>query len=200
MTGDPRQFAPATDRNRGPILDVLRRVLPARGLVLEVASGTGEHVAYFAQAMPGMAFQPTEYEAERRASVDAWTAGLGNVRAAMPLDATASEWPVSDVTAVFCANMIHIAPWTACAGLMVGAGRVLLPGGVLVLYGPFLREGVPTAPSNVAFDTSLRARDERWGVRDLAAVAALAEGCGLGLDEVVEMPAHNLIVVFRRGQ
>jgi hypothetical protein len=118
----------------------------------------------------------------------------------MPLDATASEWPVSDVAAMFCANMIHIAPWTACAGLMAGAGRVLLPGGVLVLYGPFLRDGIPTAPSNVAFDASLRARDERWGLRDLAAVAALAEGCGLELAEVVEMPAHNLIVVFRRGQ
>lgn len=199
MTGDARQVAPATERNREPILEVLRRVLPARGLVLEVASGTGEHVAHFARALPGLTFQPTEYDAARRASVDAWAAGLGNVRAAVALDATAAEWPVAEAAAVFCANMIHIAPWSACVGLMAGAGRVLAPGGVLVLYGPFLRDGVPTAPGNVAFDASLRARDAAWGVRDLGAVAALAAAQGLALDEVVEMPANNLMVVFRRG-
>ena len=199
MTTDPRQFAPATERNREPILEVLRRVLPATGLVLEVASGTGEHVAHFASALPDLEFQPTEYEAERRASVDAWAAGLGNVRPAVALDATADVWPVARAAAVFCANMIHIAPWAACVGLMAGAARVLPQGGVLVLYGPFLREGVPTAPGNVAFDASLRARDARWGVRDVAEVAAVAAGQGLGLDEVVEMPANNLIVVFRRG-
>lgn len=201
MTGDPRQHAPATERNRGAILEVLRRVLPARGLVVEVASGTGEHVAHFARALPGLEFQPTEHEAERRASVDAWTAGLGNVRSAVALDATDPKWPVAEAeaAAVFCANMIHIAPWTACVGLMTGAGRVLTPGGVLVLYGPFLREGVPTAPGNVAFDESLRARDERWGVRDLGEVVALAAWHRLELDELVEMPASNLMVVFRRG-
>ena len=199
MTGDPRQVAPATERNRGPILEVLRRVLPPQGLVLEVASGTGEHVAYFARALTGLTFQPTEFDAERRASVDAWAADLDNVRPAVALDATAAEWLVEEAAAVLCANMIHIAPWEACVGLIAGAGRVLSPGGVLVLYGPFLQTGVPTAPGNVSFDASLRARDVRWGVRDLGAVVALAAGQGLELDEIVEMPANNLMVVFRRG-
>ena len=198
MTRDPRQVAPATERNRGPILDVLRRVLPAQGLVLEVASGTGEHVAHFARALPGLTFQPTEYEAARRASVDAWTAGLPNVRSAVALDATSPVWPVAAAAAVFCANMIHIAPWSACAGLMTGAGRVLTPGGLLVVYGPFLRAGVPTAAGNLAFDAALRARDANWGVRDLEDVVALAARHRLRLDEVVEMPANNLMVVFRR--
>ncbi len=200
MTPDPRQFAPAAARNREPILEVLRGVLPAAGLVLEVASGTGEHVAHFAAGLPGLIFQPTEFDAGRRESVDAWTAGLGNVRPAVALDASGDAWPVEAADAIVCINMIHIAPWAAAEGLMRGARRVLPVGGVVVLYGPFKREGQHTAESNVAFDASLRGRDAAWGVRDLEAVTALAEGAGLRLEAVAEMPANNLTVVYRRAR
>ena len=198
MSADPRLFAPATERNRAPILAVLRRVLPANGMVLEIASGTGEHVAHFAAALPGLTFQPTEFDAARQASIDAWCVDLPNVLPAIPLDAAAATWPVERVDAMFCANMIHIAPWLVGIGLIGGAGRVLPPGGVLVLYGPFKRDGAHTAPTNVEFDASLRDRDPDWGVRDLETVAACAAGAGLALEEVVEMPANNLMVVFRR--
>jgi SAM-dependent methyltransferase len=199
MGTDARMYAPATVRNREPILAVLRRVLPQSGLVLEVASGTGEHIAHFASALPGLTFQPTEFDAERRASVDSWAAGLRNVRPAVALDAMALVWPVEQANAIFCANMIHIAPWEATLGLLAGAGRVLPPGGVLVLYGPYQRGGAHTAESNAAFDADLRMRDACWGVRDLDDVARVAAGVALVLEEVVEMPANNLIVVFRRG-
>ena len=198
MTQDVRQVAPAAARNREPILEVLRGVLPAAGLVLEVASGTGEHVAHFAAALPGLIFQPTEFDAGRRESVDAWAAGLGNVRPAVALDAAGDAWPVDAADAIVCINMILIAPWAAAEGLMRGARRVLPVGGVVVLYGPFKREGRHTAESNVAFDASLRGLDAAWGVRDLEAVTALAEGAGLGLEAVVEMPANNLTVVYRQ--
>jgi hypothetical protein len=198
MQPDPRQSAPATLRNRAPILAVLRRVLPATGLVLEIASGTGEHVAHFAAALPGLTFQPTEFDPARRASVDAWAAGLGNVRPAIALDASQAIWPVAAAAAMFCANMIHIAPWEATIGLIAGAGRVLPPGGALVLYGPFTQGRVHSAESNAAFDADLRGRDPRWGVRDLDDVAVLAQAAGLDLEEIVEMPANNRIVIFRR--
>lgn len=199
MATDARMFAPAAMRNREPILAILRRVLPRSGLVLEVASGTGEHIAHFAAGLPGLTFQPTEFDADRRASVDAWTAGLRNVRPAVALDATAPVWPVERAAAMFCANMIHIAPWEATLGLLAGAGRVLPPGGVLVLYGPYMQGGAHTAESNAAFDADLRMRDARWGVRDLDEVARVAACAELRLEEIVEMPANNLVVVFRRG-
>lgn len=198
MNIDPRMFAPATERNRAPILAVLRRVLPERGLVLEVASGTGEHLAHFAAELTGLTFQPAEFDAARRASVDAWCGDLANVRPAIPLDAAADPWPVSAADAIFCANMLHIAPWSVGLGLIGGARRVLPPGGVLLLYGPFKRDGAHTAPSNAEFDASLRARDPDWGVRHLETVAGCAAGAGLVLEEVVEMPANNLMVIFRR--
>jgi SAM-dependent methyltransferase len=191
-------FAPATGRNRDPILAVLRRVLGSGGRVLEVASGTGEHVAHFAAALPEVTFQPSEPDPRRRASIDAWTAGLANVRPAMELDA-AGDWAVAAVDAVLCINMIHIAPWAACEGLVRGAGRVVGRGGCLVLYGPFRRGGAHTAASNAAFDEGLRAQDARWGVRDLEDVASLAAAAGFGAPEVVEMPANNLTVIWRRG-
>lgn len=199
MTEDARRYAPATLRNRDPILAVLRRVLPARGQVLEVASGTGEHCAYLAAALPGLDWQPTDPDAEGRASTDAWCHGLPNVRPALALDAAAEDWPVARAEAVLCINMIHIAPPAATPGLLRGAARVLGPGGVLVLYGPYRRDGVPTAPSNEEFDASLRARDPRWGLRRLEEVAAEAARHGFAPPEVTEMPANNLTVVFRKA-
>ncbi|MDB5374342.1 MAG: hypothetical protein JWP04_2984 [Belnapia sp.] len=197
---DARRFAPAALRNREPLLEVLCRHLPATGLVLEVASGTGEHVAHFAAALPGLAFQPSDPQPEARASIDAWAAGLANIRPALALDATGSaegmDWPAAD--AVLCSNMIHIAPWAATLGLLRGAGRILPPGGPLLLYGPYKREGVHTAPSNAAFDADLRARDPAWGIRDLEAVAEAAAAAGFGRPAVEPMPANNLVVVFRR--
>lgn len=198
--GGRRLFAPAAARNREPILAVLREVLPAAGLVLEVASGTGEHVVHFARGLPGLAFQPTDPSPGGRASIAAWIAaeGLGNVRPPLALDAAAADWPLGPVDAVLCANMIHISPWAATEGLMRGAACRLPPGGPLVLYGPFLRDGVETSAGNLAFDADLRRQDARWGLRRLEEVAAVAAACGLDLDRVVEMPANNLSVVFRR--
>ncbi|WP_137126867.1 DUF938 domain-containing protein [Roseomonas sp. HF4] len=192
---DPRRFAPAAARNRDAILDVLRRVLPPRGLVLEVASGSGEHCAHLAAALPALTFQPSDPDADARASIDAWAAGAPNIRPALALDAARLPWPATAADAALCINMIHIAPWAACEGLVRGAAAL---GAMLVLYGPFRRGGAHTAPSNAAFDESLRARDPAWGVRDLEAVAALAAREGFGPPEATEMPANNMTVVFRR--
>jgi SAM-dependent methyltransferase len=195
-----KRQAPAAARNRQPILDVLRPRLSPSGLVLEVASGSGEHALFFAEAMPGLVFQPTDPDAEARASIDAWVAdsGLANLRPAVALDAAAPAWPIAAADAVLCCNMIHISPWTSAIGLVAGAARILPPGGLLYLYGPYRRNGRHTAPSNAAFDEDLRRRDPAWGVRDLEAVAALAADSGFGPPEVVEMPANNLSVLFRR--
>ena len=195
-----KREAPAAARNRQPILEVLRPRLPARGLVLEVASGTGEHAVHFAAALPGLDFQPSDPDADARASIDAWVAdsGLANLRPALALDAAAPGWPVAAADAVLCCNMIHISPWASAAGLVAGAASILPPGGLLYLYGPYRRNGRHTAPSNAAFDEDLRRRNPAWGVRDLEAVAALAAGSGFGTPEVVEMPANNLSVLFRR--
>jgi SAM-dependent methyltransferase len=200
MTDDARLYAPAAARNRQPILDVLEQHLPGRGLVLEVASGTGEHVVHFAQARPGLVFQPSDPDAAHRASIDAWTAALGlaNVRPAIALDVTAEVWPVEAADAVLCSNMIHIAPWAAAVGLVRGAGRVLPPGGLLFLYGPYKRGGQHTAPTNAAFDADLRAQNPAWGVRDLEAVASLAADNGFAQPTIVQMPANNLSLVFRK--
>jgi SAM-dependent methyltransferase len=197
---DARIHSPSTARNREPILQVLRRHLPSRGLVLDIASGSGEHVAHFAPAFPSLVFQPSDPDARARASIDAWTAALGlaNVRPAMALDATADVWPVDAANAVLCINMIHISPWSATEGLVRGAARVLPQGGALYLYGPYCRDGQHTAPSNAAFDRSLRAQNPEWGVRDLEAVATLAEAHGFGPPAVEPMPANNLSLVFRR--
>ena len=198
---DPRRFAPAAARNRDPILDVLRGILPARGVVLEVASGSGEHAIHFAAALPALTFQPSDPDADARASIDAWAAasGLPNLRPALELDASGGRnWPALRAAAVLCINMIHISPWAATLGLMAGAARVLPPGGVLVLYGPDRRDGVETAPSNAAFDRSQRLRDPAWGLRRLEDVTAEAERQGLRRQEVAEMPANNLCLVFRR--
>lgn len=194
---DERLHAPATRRNRDVILDVLRRALPPSGLVLEIASGTGEHVAHFAGALPGLTFQPSDPNPATLASIGAWAAGLANVRPPMQLDATAPAWPVTAADAVLCINMIHIAPWDAAIGLVAGAARVLRAGAPLYLYGPYRRNGAHTAPSNDAFDQSLKSRDPTWGVRDLEAVIELAATDFAG-PEITGMPANNLSLVFRR--
>ncbi|HWT07787.1 MAG TPA: DUF938 domain-containing protein [Roseomonas sp.] len=197
---DPRRFAPAAARNRDAILDAIRGHLPAAGLVLEVASGSGEHAIHFAAALPGLTFQPSDPDAAARASIDAWVAasGLPNIRPALAIDAAAPGWPVAVADAVVCINMIHIAPWAAAEGLVRGAAAILPPGAPLILYGPYRRGGAHTAPSNAAFDADLRGRNPAWGVRDLEAVAALAAAQGFGPPAVIEMPANNLTVVFRR--
>ena len=196
--GGARREAPAVARNRHAILAVLRRVLPARGLVLEVASGTGEHCAHLAAALPALEFQPTEPEPEGRASCDAWCAGLGNVRPALALDAASEDWPVARADTVLCINMAHIAPWAATEGLLRGAARMLPAGAPLVLYGPWIRAGVETAPSNLDFDASLRARNPDWGLRRLEELVAAA-GVDFATPEVVEMPANNVTLVLRRA-
>jgi SAM-dependent methyltransferase len=195
-----RRQAPAAARNRQAILDVLAPHLPPCGLVLEIASGTGTHVAHFAEALPGLTFQPSDPDPAARASIDAWVAdkGLANVRPALALDATAADWPVARADAVICINMIHIASWQAAEGLIRGAGRIVPKDGVLFLYGPYRQHGAHTAPSNAAFDADLRRENPAWGVRDLDAVAALAEAQGFGAPLVVPMPANNFSLVFRR--
>ena len=195
---DARLFAPAAARNRDPILAALRSLLPAAGLVLEVASGTGEHCAHLAAALPGLQFQPTDPQPESLASIDAWCDGLPNVRPALALDAAGTDWPVAAAAAVLCINMIHIAPWAAAQGLVRGAARLLPPGGPLMLYGPFFQHGQAPAPGNTAFDADLRARDPAWGVRQLEDVAALAAAAEFGPPHVTPMPANNLVVAFRR--
>ena len=196
---DPRRFAPATERNREPIAQVLGGVLPARGRVLEVASGTGEHVVHFARAFPDIVWQPSDPDPGALASIAAWKAeaGLGNVLEPIRLDAAAT-WPAVEADAILCINMVHISPWAATEGLMRGAGEMLKPGAPLILYGPYRRAGVPTAPSNEAFDASLRARDPEWGLRTVEAVAAEALAQGLELERLVEMPANNLTLAFRK--
>ncbi|QCO15273.1 DUF938 domain-containing protein [Azospirillum brasilense] len=195
---DFRRHAPATERNRAPILEVLRRVLPPQGLVLEVASGTGQHAVAFAAALPAVTWQPSDPDPGLRDSVRSWaaTAALPNLRDPLDLDAAAPDWPVEAADAVVCINMIHIAPWEAALGLFAGAARLLPMGGPLLLYGPFTRGGRHSAPSNAAFDADLKARNPAWGVRDLDAVEGAA--AGFALAEVVEMPANNLTVVLRR--
>lgn len=193
-----RETAPSAERNKQPILEVLARVLPAAGVVLEIGSGTGQHVAHFAAALSNLTFQPSEMDTSRHASIAAWTEGLANVRPPIGFD-LAQPWPIAKADAVVCINVIHISPWEATLGLMRGAGAILQPGGVLVTYGPYRRNGAHTAPSNEAFDASLKSRDPRWGVRDLEEVAAVAKSNGLLLEEVVAMPANNFTVVFRRS-
>ena len=191
--------APAVARNRDPILAVLRRVLPTRGTVLEVASGTGEHAVHFAAGLPDLTWQPTDCDADALRSIRAHRAAaqLPNLLAPIELDASAPTWPIGHADAVVSINMIHIAPWTAAEGLMAGAGRLLAPGSVLYLYGPFKERGRHTAPSNESFDASLRSHDSEWGVRDVGDVADLAGRHGLELVERVAMPANNLSLIFR---
>ncbi len=197
---DPRRSAPHVARNAGPIADVLRDALPERGLVLELASGTGEHALHFARSFPKLLWQPSDPEPTALRSIEAWRAeeGLFNLLPAISLDTRAADWPVEAADAILAINMIHISPWSATQGLMRGAGRLLAPGALLYLYGPYRQAGVETAPSNEAFDDSLKARDPQWGLRDLEDVVAEAERNGFALNRVVPMPANNLSVLLRK--
>ena len=201
MSEDGRRVAPHVARNAVPIAEVLRGILPDRGLVLEIASGSGEHAVHFARAFPGLTFQPTDPDPISRSSIEAWRLSekLPNLLPAVGLDASAEEWPVSEADAILCINMVHISPWGATEGLMRGAGRLLAPGAPLYLYGAYRQQSVPFAPSNESFDQSLKSRNPEWGVRNLDDVIAEAERNGLRLDAVVPMPANNLSIVLRRS-
>ena len=196
--GEGARHAPATARNRDPLVDALRPLLPRRGLVLEVASGTGEHAVHFARRFPDLEWQPTDADPAALASIAAWAEArpAPHLRPPLLLDVR-ERWPVERADAVLAINLLHIAPWAATEALVAGAGRVLPGGGPLIVYGPFWREGVEPAPSNLAFDESLRMRDGAWGVRSLQAVTAVAERAGLRLAGVTEMPANNLLVSWR---
>jgi SAM-dependent methyltransferase len=200
MAVDQRRVAPATARNRDPILELLRRELPPRGTVLEVASGSGEHVVHFAAALPALIFRPSDPAPSARASIDAWIArsGVINVLPAIALDAAAPPWPIAAADAVLCINMVHISPWAATLGLVAGAARILPPGGLFYLYGPYKRGDRHTSPSNEDFDENLRSRDPQWGIRDLESVAAVAAEAGFSAPAIIEMPANNLSLILRR--
>lgn len=191
---------PAPERNKAPLLELLARVFPKAGRVLELASGSGQHAAHFARHLPALEFQPSDVDEDNLASIRAWVREeqLANLREPVRLDVLDDAWPVEPCEAAFNANMIHIAPWSCAEGLFAGLGRHLLPGGVFVLYGPFRIGGAHTAPSNAEFDDDLRRRDPAWGVRDLEAVEALASRQGLVLSERVGMPANNQSLVFVR--
>lgn len=197
-TGATRKHAPATARNREPIAAVLAEVLPAAGTVVEIASGSGEHCAFFAARFPTLRWQPSDPEPAALASITAWCARLANVAPPLAIDAAAQDWPIDHADALLCINMVHISPWEATLGLLDGAVRILPSGAPLILYGPYRRADVPTAPSNEAFDASLKARDPRWGLREVADVTAAAAERGLRFERLVEMPANNLTLIYRR--
>ena len=196
-----KRHAPATARNSGPLAEVLALELPDSGLVLEVASGSGEHAVFMARRFPALQWQPSDVETNALASVDAWAAesGLENLRAAIALDATSPDWPIDAAEAVLCVNMVHISPWLASKGLFTGAGRILAPGSPLILYGPFIEQQVQTAPSNLAFDESLRMRNAEWGLREVTALDKIAAAHGLERSARYEMPANNLTLVYRNS-
>lgn len=198
--GDKR-IAPATARNRDAIAAVLAQALPAWGTVLEVASGSGEHVVHFAQAFPHLHWQPSDPDPAALRSIAAYAAeaALPNVAPPLLLDASAPSWPVEQADAILCINMVHISPWDATLGLLDAAARMLPVGAPLILYGPYIQAGIETVPSNLAFDASLRARNPAWGLRDVADVVAAAEARGLALERSIAMPANNLSLIVRRG-
>jgi hypothetical protein len=195
-----KRHAPAAGRNREPIAAVLTEELPACGLVLEVASGTGEHAVHFARTFPNLVWQPSDPDPQSRQSIDAWAAdsGLSNLCPAIALDAAATAWPLDRVDAIVCINLIHISPIAATLGLFAGAKRLLAAGAPLVLYGPFLEAGVETAPSNVAFDADLWARNAEWGLRQVEWLDELATEREFERTRRETMPANNLALVYRR--
>lgn len=198
--GTACRSAPAAIRNREPIAEVLRDWLPPSGLVLEIASGTGEHAAYFAERFPALEWQPSDVHPDAFASIAAWraAAGLPNLKAPIMIDASEPEWPIEQADAVLSINMVHISPWPSALGLLDGAQRLLSPGSPLILYGPWLTDAVPTAPSNLAFDADLRRRDPSWGLRRIEEFASEAGRRGLELVETRAMPANNRMLLLRR--
>lgn len=195
-----RREAPAVARNREPIAEVLAEELPAAGVVLEVASGTGEHAAYFARRFPRLDWQPSDPDPDALESIAAWREheGLGNLLPPLQLDATAASWPIGEADALLCINMAHISPLAATEGVLRQAGRLLSPGAPLIFYGPFIEHGVETAPSNLAFDASLKARDPQWGLRAVGWLDEQAQRQGFERTRRVAMPANNLTLVYRR--
>lgn len=195
-----RRHAPAAQRNREAIAAVLADHLPDHGLVLEIASGSGEHALHFAARFPSLDWQPSDPDPAALRSIAAWSAeaALPNLRPPLRIDARSDDWPIERADAILCINMVHISPWSATLGLMRGAARLLPAGGLLYLYGPYLRAGIETAPSNLAFDQSLRSRDPDWGLRDVADIEATARDAGLCLTHIVPMPANNLSLLVRR--
>ena len=202
MSDDELPFSPAAERNRGGILEVLATLSPAQARVLEIASGTGQHAAHCAQAQAGWSWQPSEADANLLSAIAARCRGIGNVLAPIALDVASSSWPVprDAFDAIFCANLIHIAPWPVCAALMRGAAAHLAADGMLVLYGPFRVDGEAMQPGNIAFDADLKSRDPCWGLRRLSEVEAEAERAGLRLAQRFTMPANNLMLAFGRGR
>jgi Protein of unknown function (DUF938) len=197
---EAKKIAPAAARNRDAIAEVLATFLPETGSVLEIASGSGEHIAHFARQWPGLTWQPSDPDADARRSIDAWCADVrtGNVRSALAIDVFGEVWPLDHVDAILCINMIHIAPWAATLGLIRGASQRLAKSSVLYLYGPFLEMGVELAPSNAAFDASLKARNPEWGLRNVADVAEAGREQGFDLETRIAMPANNLSLIFRK--
>jgi hypothetical protein len=195
-----KRSAPSALRNRGAIADVVGQELPATGTVLEIASGSGEHIVHFARRFPALDWQPSDPDAIARSSIAAHAAEacLPNIHPPVDLDAACAVWPLNRADAILCINMTHISAWEATVGLFTTGGKLLSPGAPLILYGPYIREGYPTAPSNLAFDADLKARNSLWGIRKLEDVTGLAESVGFTLDSVHEMPANNLTVVYRR--
>ncbi len=200
-SGDAKRFAPATERNRDAITAVLADVLPKSGTVLEVASGTGEHIVHFSTVFSDLLWQPSDYDEAGLASIAAWTSESGRTNILRPvrIDASAATWPITEASAVLCINMVHISPWEAALGLMSGAGRILPAGGMLYLYGPYRETLVPTALSNEIFDESLKSRNPEWGLRSVDDMIFAAEAHGLYLEHRIEMPANNLSLVFRKN-
>lgn len=201
---DHRMFSPSAARNSGPILAVMKGVLPTHGVVLEVGCGTGEHAACLAEAMPNLTWLPSDPDPSSRASTASWISfkGLRNILPPLDVDVCSAQWGVESSApfdAVVSINMVHIAPWAATLGLFAGAGRLLRAGGILALYGPFMRNGTHNAPSNADFDESLKARNAFWGLRDIVDLERVAEASGLRLEDAIEMPANNTSLIFRRG-
>jgi hypothetical protein len=196
-----RRSAPAALRNREPIADVLKEWLPASGLVLEIASGSGEHGVYFAARFPALEWQPSDVHPDALSSIAAWRdeSGLPNLKAPLALDAASSDWPIDRADAVLSINMVHISPWESALGLLDGAARLLGPGAPLILYGPWLKDDVSTAPSNLAFDADLKRRDSRWGLRRVEDFAAAAAAREFRLETTRAMPANNMMLLFRRA-
>lgn len=200
VSADNRPVSPSAERNKGPIADLLKRVLPDQGTVLEISSGTGQHVVHFAREMPHLIWQPSERDAPSLQWISQWMAAeaLPNVRAPLHLDVTELPWPTEAAQAVICLNMVHIAPWSATQGLMRGAATLLGQNGILFLYGPYRQDGVPTSPGNEAFDAQLRARNPDWGLRTVEDVASCAMSHGFGAPEIHQMPANNLSLIVRK--
>lgn len=204
-SSDQRMFSPSAARNSAPLLEVFKRLIPPHSVVLEVGCGTGEHAVCFAEGMPSLTWTPSDPDPASRASTASWITfkGLKNVSEPVDIDASSDVWGVETLApfdVVVSINMIHIAPWAATLGLFPGAARLLRADGTLLLYGPFMHNGVHNAPSNAAFDDSLRARNPSWGLRDIAELEHVAEASGLRLAETIELPANNKILVFRRGR